>query len=274
MNKKQISAFVDRRFKKIDKLSAELVKHFEEEQIHSFRVEVKKLRALLRLMSCESNNPQELKIPKRLKKFYRAVGMIRVLQLQQHRVILSTEESDQRKAGSYLKWVRSETSNEMIKAYDSLEGRISFDEERRNIQKKLPGKLNHFGKVKFMLTQKNRLHEVMMGKKFSQVTLHSIRKILKDILYTKSFIAPKYRKILPELLEDDKIVTQLTDRLGELHDLSVGLGLLGKSYRNGQCRKADLPPLRAMMTEWQENRKEIARQTAPNKATKIFPELV
>ena len=263
MNKKQISGHIDRRFKKIDRISGELVKHFDEEQIHSFRVEVKKLHALLRLMSCESNNTKKLNIPKRLKKFYRTIGMIRVLQLQKQRVNESTEENDHRNFAEYLKMLQSEISNEMMRALESLEGTPSFDKERKKILKKLPAKLDHYGKVKFMLTQKNRLHDALTQGRFSQQKLHSIRKILKDIFYTKTYIAPKYRKILPELLADDKKVSEMTDHLGELRDLSVAIDLLAKSYRKGQIRKADLPALRTMMIEWQKNRKEIGKQTGP-----------
>lgn len=49
MKEKEIAEVVEGRFKTIKKLSHKIIKEFNADDIHDFRVEVKKLRAFLQL---------------------------------------------------------------------------------------------------------------------------------------------------------------------------------------------------------------------------------
>lgn len=69
---------------KLEKLATSIAPKFKEEDIHQFRVEVKRLRSFLRLLSI--NKKKELKIPKKFKKLYDILGEIREMQLEQKRL--------------------------------------------------------------------------------------------------------------------------------------------------------------------------------------------
>ena len=67
MKEKEIVEIIEDRFKKIDTLAHIILNDFDEEAIHDLRVEVKKLRAFLRLLDIKKDG--EPIIPKLLKKF-------------------------------------------------------------------------------------------------------------------------------------------------------------------------------------------------------------
>src|SRR5665647_1643877 len=92
MNKEEIKHITDTHYKKIKKHIKQVTKDFDVEAIHQFRVEYKKLRAFLRMMSQQKGNAGEIKISKKLKKGYNISGVIRDLQLQQQRILEVTKD--------------------------------------------------------------------------------------------------------------------------------------------------------------------------------------
>ena len=56
------------------------------EAIHLFRIEIKKLRAFLRLLSLKLKKEDELKLPFKIKKMYKYAGKIRDRQLHRKRM--------------------------------------------------------------------------------------------------------------------------------------------------------------------------------------------
>ena len=83
MKGKAIIEIAEERFKTIHKLFHQIIKEFNVDDIHDFRVEVKKLRAFLRLLDSEKEIEGPL-IPKLLKTFYGYIGIIRNIQLHKH----------------------------------------------------------------------------------------------------------------------------------------------------------------------------------------------
>jgi CHAD domain-containing protein len=68
MTKHEIVHIIKVIFRQIKKTIPSIVKHFDQDSIHKFRVQIKKLRAFLRLLSYEMEEPKDLKLPKSLKK--------------------------------------------------------------------------------------------------------------------------------------------------------------------------------------------------------------
>src|ERR1700754_4201075 len=79
MKKEEMTDGIRRYANSINKLVRSILTHYREEDIHLFRVTVKKLRAFLRLVSPPQ---QPLRLPKRFRAFYHATGVIRNLQIQ------------------------------------------------------------------------------------------------------------------------------------------------------------------------------------------------
>jgi CHAD domain-containing protein len=81
MKHKEIARKIKRQFHAIAKLAKQSTHAFDEDILHEFKVEVKKLRAFLRLINTEAEKNGAFKIPKKLKLFYKHIGVIRSIQL-------------------------------------------------------------------------------------------------------------------------------------------------------------------------------------------------
>src|ERR1051326_2620249 len=89
-------------FDEINRLAKKIIHHFNAEDIHDFRVNIKKFRAFLRMASMENDDSGKYKLPKRLKKFYEIAGNIRSLQLQEQHIKKVIKETYIKQPGNYL----------------------------------------------------------------------------------------------------------------------------------------------------------------------------
>ena len=107
MNQEQIKHITNNHYRKLNKYIKKISEHFNEEAIHQFRVEYKKLRAFFRMISQQHDTAGEIKISKKLKKGYNISGSIRDLQLQQQRIISATKQ-ELKKPKAYLTLLQKE----------------------------------------------------------------------------------------------------------------------------------------------------------------------
>ena len=77
MNQEQIKHITNNHYRKLKKHIKKVSEYFNVEAIHQFRVEYKKLRAFLRMISQQHETAGEIKISKKLKKGYNISGSIR-----------------------------------------------------------------------------------------------------------------------------------------------------------------------------------------------------
>ena len=85
MCKEEIIRLYEKRFKKLSKHYNKLLKDFDREEIHLFRLELKKLRAFTRLVT-HAMFRDHFKIHGQIKAFYNAAGDLRNIQLHLERV--------------------------------------------------------------------------------------------------------------------------------------------------------------------------------------------
>ncbi|MDP9230041.1 MAG: CHAD domain-containing protein [Bacteroidota bacterium] len=229
MKNKKMIEIISGSFKRIDKFFYKIIEHFEFEDIHEFRVEVKKLRAFTRLVAFELPEPQKLKIPKRLKSMYGCFGIIRNLQLQQQRISKITAEQNLNKAETYLQLLADEEKESKTKAKD-LANHHSFDHEKEKIIKALPDKLGKDSINMFIQQKVKELKELLALHHLNDEELHEIRKILKDIFYNWTYIEQYAASVLhPDFANPEKIKL-LTGLLGDFHDICIALNLLQPDY--------------------------------------------
>jgi CHAD domain-containing protein len=88
MVSQKIHLAIQRHYRRVKTLGKTVAETWAEEDIHQFRVEVKKLRAFLRLAG-STHTGIKPRLPRRLHTFYSMVGIVRCLQLQR---ILPDEE--------------------------------------------------------------------------------------------------------------------------------------------------------------------------------------
>lgn len=225
MKEKEIVEVVENRFKTINKLSHKIIKEFNTDDIHNFRVEVKKLRAFFRLLDTEKEMEQPL-IPKLLKTFYGYIGIIRNIQLHRHNLFKYITDYKIEKPDEYLTVLGAEQNYWQKDAEDLMEDN-NFDETEETILKRLPGKLEKSAIKKFIEKKLDELKTQLADVK-DDVIIHTIRKILKDILYTWDYI--KHHADLPAAISKEEDLKLFTSQLGSFRDKSIQLEFLQPQY--------------------------------------------
>jgi CHAD domain-containing protein len=219
------------RFEKIQASFDVAITYLDAEDIHAFRVEVKRLRAFLHLVSKEVN----IKLPRRLHQFYRMVGEIRNLQLQEQRI----RDAIPHQSGlpkTYLTLLTIETAAAIRRARKFAANRLSLPVEERQVL----GAFTH---------------------PFDDDSLHSLRKSLKDLLYNHSYVEKESAHIRPLILPGGKeSVSALTDLLGQFQDFRSGLALLQPIYIDQVLDADEKKMLEEIRALWEKDKEAIKNQ--------------
>jgi CHAD domain-containing protein len=259
MRHKKLVVLVKKSFRKVDaafqKLSAQLVGG----NIHLFRVEVKKLRALLRLISMGADMPESLKLPRSIKKIYRLGGLIRNQQLQHQHILKETRAANKRLPGEYLDILDKEAGAKIRRLKKLLKDRKSFSKQKGAIVDKLKGKLSDTAVEEFIRVKMAMLRILAQQPDPDEDSLHRIRKSLKDLQYNWPFIEEKASALLPPGLRSKDNLSSLTDLFGNFQDARVGLSLLQGAYLDKIQEEKERMELLEIKDKWQTN-KEKTRQ--------------
>ena len=260
MKYKKMVHIVRKRFRKIREVFPRVAARFEGADIHAFRVEIKKLRAFLRLLAGTKGRAGRLKLPTQLHRLYQLAGQIRNLQLQQQHIREVFKEDEEKLPHAYLKKLRMEEENYVLLTARLVRDKLSIKKEEKKLIMALPGHLRTRSREDLIRAQSARL-EKLAGSitPIPDETMHSIRKLIKDLLYTRPYIQREAALMLPGSLLSEKGDRSITKALGELQDARTGLQLLQASYvdpiADGE-EKAVLEDLKRRWTEKKEKKKE------------------
>jgi CHAD domain-containing protein len=258
MKQKKIAAVINKRFKKTDKVFCKIISGFEMESIHEFRTEIKKLRAFFRLLNVEINDDSKLKIPKKMKAFYGYAGTIRNLQLQLKNIFAYSQYIATETYIDYLKKIIEKWEGNAIE-FTGPENNFYRDEKK--IIQNLPGKLRKASVKKFLRNKMNELASLVKDLPDDDV-LHSIRKLLKDILYNWAFIK-RYCKLLPSVFSEEEKIKSFTELLGLFLDKRIGINLLETYCRdceeNGLFIEKEINELQEIEGRWRREKQELAQ---------------
>jgi CHAD domain-containing protein len=227
MKKDDIIDVYKSRFKKLSDSFQKVPEEFAMDDIHRFRVEMKKLRAFIRLTNLTTPEHQH-KIPKNLKKFYNTCGNIRNLQLQLQRITNLASDLLMEAPDLYLQYVRDEEKLAKKKAHE-LAGSISlrqFEKELTDSSSNLPQEI----KTVFVQKSKQRLSILFTLPFYYDEALHDIRKTVKDLMYNYKYADQEINIELPPALARLKNMETLTTNLGDFHDLCIALFLMSPMY--------------------------------------------
>lgn len=258
MKKLKVNRGVEKRLKKIDKLSQKIHRYFEAEDIHIFRMETKKLRAFLRLIGTDRLKGNKLVLPKHLKNLYRVLGAIRSLQLQQQNISAAiTEDGNGGVCKTYLNLLNAKAAGKMIKAESMLINKKALQKEMRRIAGAVPAKIGKSGIGKFIKSTASRLQKLVKEEILSDESLHTLRKLLKDMLYCWSYI--KANPALSPAFPSKKGIRRIVDLLGDFRDIFMGIVQLDSDYIYIEDEREHAVLLN-IRTKWQQKRNEIKRQ--------------
>lgn len=226
MKQNEMSEIIEERFKIIDKLLHKIIREFAAADIHGFRVEVKKLRAFLRLLDIEKTMNKPL-IPKLLKTFYGYVGIIHNIQMHKHSLFKYITDYKIAQPETYMQLLFVEEDYWKREAAELMEG-DSFRNDEDKILKQLPDKLEKSTIKNFMQNNLGELKNQMENIP-DDVAVHNTRKILKDILYNWNYID---HNDLPKKISEEKDLKLLAAQLENFRDKCIQLEFLSDEYFN------------------------------------------
>ena len=215
-----------------------LLEDFEQAEIHYFRLQIKKLRALIRLVNTEVAKERSIKINKETKTFYHTTGRIRNLQLHKQKIIQCAITLSFDPPVTYLELLNEDEAREKKRARTEAE-EISFSHFKKNLVGSVPQQLKAPSIQYFTILKRNELLALLSLSVYDDETLHNTRKILKDILYNWSYINPYLASVLPGYFVQKQNIESLANQLGDFHDLCVAQCFLTPVYIDQVIGKAE-----------------------------------
>jgi len=207
--------------------SGRLGSQYKKTIIHRFRLDIKKLRAFYRLLSMESTEETDLKLPRPLKKMYSSLGRIRDLQQQRANV-----EAFARKNGIALSYLLTQLKHQLKKqsarkAFILPKKYVVQQAEKTNSA--LPEQFTAETLRYFFLLKMDAIRLITEKGRFEDDELHAIRKDIKDIMYVSDVYTEDIKSVLPLLFwaeGEQKRMEALAQDLGKYNDARNNLAWL------------------------------------------------
>ena len=266
MHNSFIIQVLDNRFEKISRSHQSLLKNFEPEEVHAFRVQMKKLRAFIRLLNAGLPLTVHLNMTEKIKSVYHITGTIRNLQLHKKRITGICEEVSLLLPSAYLQHLQEEENHQRKKA-EKAGKNISFGHFKKRLGKQIAENGEIDAAQSFTLQKIARLYVLMALPAHSDDALHEVRKILKDLLYDRIYIGPYLQTIWPEHAET---IEPLAQKLGEFQDWFASVQLMNE-IGSGLKQQEEKNSLFFIQQEFQ-RRKEAVRQQILQAFQEIHPE--
>ena len=266
MDSVDLSKLLEKRFKKIEKHYHSLLLDFDENEIHDYRLEIKKLRALLRLINAGMPPEQQIKLGGKMKEFYGFTGNIRNLQLHQLRIRTYQESLLLSPTTSYQKALHMAGEQNRKDAL-SVAAKISFSNFENKILGRVQEGLRSTTVQNFVRQKQAYLVSLLFHPEYYDEDLHEVRKVLKDFLYDWSLITSSAFSLLPAFFSQQNLES-LTSDLGNFHDLCVGLLFLDNSYSDSVDTYAEREILQHLQQEW-----EWSKLLLKTNITNVFKQL-
>jgi CHAD domain-containing protein len=251
--------YLDDRFSRIHIVLEKVNNSFDTTDIHDFRVEVKKLKALIRLFNSAALDSPICQFPKKLNKIYKALGHLREWQLQRQKIISAYEDQNNSPPKSYINKISKKAEQHKRKTGKLLTPLPSMEKEKEKIKKHFHHTISPVTKQSFVEKQMKIIHELLLSGAHDDDSMHYMRKMLKDAQYTLSGSENESEK------NDGharlKTIQAVTSQLGELHDLHIALILLKKELKSLKNHDSGKMQLNNIMLSWQSAKEKIREET-------------
>jgi hypothetical protein len=259
MTQPEVIAVIENRFIKISTSLHAILRNSAIADIRRFRVEIKRLNAFLHMVQSEWKDADELKFSKRLKKFYTAIGIIRNLQLQQVRIKKIVAATGDKLPSEYLRTLDGYANAEMVAAKNLMKIGKSIGERKKHIISFLREKVCKIKTKRFLISESKLLDKQLMLRLYDDKSLHLIRKILKNILYTQPYIKKEIGTILPSWLSDQARLKLLDNLLGNFRDACTGLNFLQFDFKDNIIEKERIV-LKNIEKEWLGEKESVKQE--------------
>ena len=231
MKEKKIKKLIKEYFDKLNLYMGLLISEFSVEEIHRFRVEFKKTRAFLRMVTECSGDQYNTGISKKIKNYYRICGDIRNLQLQREMVIGAAGNHQPKAYVFEINKKIVELKASLSSVYDASAIVAQAKKTDRNTPEKLPVK-----SIRVYLHNKwSFIRSLVHLDKITDTEIHSVRKQLKDLVYNLKLLGYHTKDSGKTNLQIVRLesLEQLLHQLGDYQDLTVQTELMRKSLLPG-----------------------------------------
>ena len=251
---KKLQAVIDNRFNHIETLLQKINEGFGKEDIHLFRVEIKKLKALYRLFRSSHKDSPKLKFPRRLNKIYKSLGSLRIMQIQEQKIKIA----DAVLPVWYIKKLHDKAAIHQSETTNLINRLKPTGQLKKEFKNHSPKEIPLPVILEFIHEKMKTIRLLLLPESPDEETMHYIRKLLKDIQYIRVY-AKDGLAADPDgvLLLSDKIPS-LAGILGDLHDMRDALGLLDQELKESGLSEDEKKLLSGIRNKWQTD-KEIFR---------------
>lgn len=266
----KVKHITNRLYRELKKHDKHIIRGFDPEAIHRFRVGYKKLRAFLKLLSMQKGVAGKIKIFKNLKRGYRLSGRIRDLQLQYQR-ITETAERENKIPEAYINFLQKETGKLKKQCRDVfIKNPVAKCKKRTDAS--VPDEFKKNGFRDFVRQNWEAVRVIASSRHLSDDDIHAIRKSLKDILYNLEIYEGDEQDRSPGIWKggDREYLNKLTDELGRFHDRCISIALL-RSYLFRYRHACNNEPLEHIKKEWIKDRENMKRQLALQITNNLLP---
>jgi CHAD domain-containing protein len=255
--RKDLLTAAEERLRKTEACLETAADSFSLDDIHDFRVEIKKLKAFLRLIKTESGNPKKLKFPKFLDKIYKSVGSVRELQLQVKKLEKAIRSEEILLLNTFAD-LHEQTDIVRERTKEMLDYKDSWKKAETRIKKFIPEELTAEAVESYLRFKVSELKEILSLKRISMTRLHGMRKILKDLQYNHSYWKNARLAEGQDLPNLDEI-HDTGSLIGDLHDIYASKIILESSIKNRSIDEDELRRLRQIRVAWKGDRDALRK---------------
>jgi hypothetical protein len=257
MQRDKIETVIRRHTKKVQLLTTRAASRFAIDDIHAFRGEVKKLRAFIRM-----TGPVGRKLPKKLRHFYHAAGLIRNLQLFRQTLTTLRRHKHADLPAKVLEVLDQHIEAAKKGALTLIHGKKPFGKKMRRLTGGLPIRLTGSQRRAFVGRTLQVLESVDLAPLRDDQQLHAIRKALKDLLYVWPYLGNQARRLASSPFGGHAAMERDGRLLGNYMDVCVQLQFLAEKKEIF----ADVKPglIRQIRREWHDQKVRLLEQIVMN----------
>ncbi|MEO6843824.1 MAG: hypothetical protein ABI184_01555 [Ginsengibacter sp.] len=256
MRKEELDEFIKSSFKKIKEYFHKAIEHFEAEDIRKFRIEIRKLKVFLRLISMESEDGLSCNITRKMRVIYGYLGIIQNFHLQLDEASGYLKKSSKHIPVFYVKTLEKEFKYWKSLSSEYIDPDYDFFNDEYEILATLPGQLTNKSITSFINYTLYEIGEIS-GRQ-GEEALDNARKFIEDIYYNLPVLKPFLTK-QQSILFDEK-------ELGEWLSLFINLRVKRKivvllqTFSTDALEQHEKQLIKQMENEWLREKKEINEQ--------------
>ena len=275
LRKEKWQLAIEYRYSKIDLVLQEMILESTADNIHDFRVEIKKLKALIRLLSFNVRNDAPPRFPKSLNNIYKSLGGLREWQIQKQKIGEAAGEMHDPAPLNYLNTIDSKMNLWKRRVRERIRHLTDLKKSFARIKGKCPEKLSPESITGFIQTKIQTIQHLLQNGDCDDESLHEMRKKLKDVQYILS--GTEKSDETPEDSSRLKSIQQISADLGDFHDLYIALILLNRELKRHHEETDEKKQLRRIRDKWRAEKETLRLRTIQSTKALIqqnFPELV